>query len=55
MLQSHKYAEKIKRDQQDGVDLGVTATPTFFVGDHQLRGVPSYDDLRSEVEAALPD
>lgn len=31
-VQSGKYAEKVKRDLQDGQEAGVSGTPTFFVG-----------------------
>ena len=44
--------ERIRLDQQDGRELGVQGTPTFFVDGAQVV-VRSPDDLRNAIEAAL--
>ncbi|ANS79361.1 Periplasmic thiol:disulfide interchange protein DsbA [Serinicoccus hydrothermalis] len=47
-------AERIARDYQDGIDLGVQGTPTFFL-DGQLLQPQSEADFRDAIEAAIAD
>ncbi|MCL5784910.1 MAG: DsbA family protein [Patescibacteria group bacterium] len=51
--ESNKYADKIKKDQQDGLTLGVDATPTFFINDEKMSGVPTYTDFTAKIDAQL--
>lgn len=51
-MDSSEYAEKVKRDQADGVALGVRGTPTFFVNGEWVQQ-PSYDVLKAAVDQAL--
>ena len=46
-----EYRQKIDRDRQDGISLGVTGTPTFFV-DGTWIPRPSPTALRAAIEAA---
>lgn len=44
--------ELIRRDKADGIELGVSATPTFFLDGEQLRPT-SFEDLTDQIDAAL--
>ena len=41
-LDSGEMAERIRRDRDDGLELGVKGTPTFFVGQRPVTGQISY-------------
>ena len=47
-------AARIKKDQDDGIALGVQGTPTFFVDGERLEP-RTYDDLTNALDAALND
>ena len=44
--------EKVRRDQQDGLALGVAGTPTFFLNGEKVQ-VASFDELVQRIEDAL--
>lgn len=44
--------ERVERDRQDGLDLGVQGTPTFFLNGKQLNP-SSVEDFRAQIDAAL--
>lgn len=50
-LDSHQFLPRIQNDLRDGNQLGVNATPTFFVNGEKLVGSP--DDLTKLVNAKL--
>ncbi len=52
-LDTDKYSQKVSNDRADGQDLGVNSTPTFFLNEEKLVGVPNYNDLKSKVEAQI--
>ncbi len=41
-LQTRKYAQQIAQDYQDGINLGVTGTPTFFINGRPIVGAQPY-------------
>lgn len=45
----------VKRDYEEGLGLGITATPTIFIGDDRYTGAPTFDDLFERVETALAE
>ncbi len=51
-MKNPKFLEKIKRDEQEGLSLGVRGTPTFFVNG-RLLGRLGYEALRDAVQAEL--
>jgi protein-disulfide isomerase len=51
-LASGKFAEKVRRDFQDGVRIGIQATPTVFVNGRRV-SENTYESLKSAIEAAL--
>ncbi|MGV9770392.1 DsbA family protein [Streptosporangium sp. NPDC003464] len=46
-------AQRVKKDQDDGLALGVQGTPTIFFNGARLTEAPSYDNLKAKIEAAL--
>lgn len=51
-LDNPDYREKVDRDRADGIALGVTGTPTFFVNG-QWVSQPSYNALKAAIDQAL--
>jgi protein-disulfide isomerase len=52
-LASKAYAGVIQKDATDGNDLGVNATPTFYInGSKPTTSIASYADLKAAVDAA---
>jgi protein-disulfide isomerase len=45
-------AEKVRRDKADGVDAGVTGTPTFFLDGEKVQ-VATFEELIAKIDAAL--
>ncbi len=52
-LDSDKYNDKIERDYNDGIDLGVSSTPTFFFNGEKQVGVQDYNKLKKQIDDAL--
>lgn len=52
-LASGQMAPRVKRDIADGKALGVTGTPTFFVGHQEIYGPPNYAQLSAMLDAQL--
>ena len=44
--------ERVRRDREDGLALGVQGTPTFFLNSEKLQP-ESYADLKSRLDAAV--
>ena len=51
-LDSGKFAEMVQRDIEEGMKLGINATPTVFINGRRV-SAKSYDELRANVEAAF--
>lgn len=52
-LDEKKYADKIKKDSDDGYAAGVNSTPTFFInGVKQSGGLP-YNEFKAKIEGLL--
>lgn len=54
MLDSGQFADKVQRDYQDGVLLGVGGTPTFFING-RVTNERSYEGLKAAIEKALAE
>ena len=54
MLDSGQFADKVQRDYQEGVQLGVGGTPTFFVNG-RITSERSYEGLKAVIEKALAE
>ncbi|HEX4945512.1 MAG TPA: thioredoxin domain-containing protein [Blastocatellia bacterium] len=53
-LEAGTFADQVRRDYQDGLQLGVSGTPTLFVNG-RLVAEPSYAALKAAIEAALKE
>ena len=52
-LKEGRYREEVAKDLQDGLKLGVTSTPTFFVNGRPLVGARPFSDFQALVEKVL--
>jgi protein-disulfide isomerase len=52
-LDSGKYQAAVQSDIEDGVRLGITGTPTFFVNGRVIVGAVPLENLKKIVEAEL--
>ncbi|MEN9582466.1 MAG: hypothetical protein RL641_420 [Candidatus Parcubacteria bacterium] len=53
-VKSSTFSDVIRADRKDGDDVGVNATPTFYVNGLEFgNGVPAYDDLKAKIESLL--
>lgn len=49
VLAERPYKEQVDRDWQESRLRGITAVPTFVMGQHRLVGAQSYQDLAAMV------
>ena len=52
-LDSGEEAARVKKDQDEGMRLGLSGTPSFFVNGHFFSGAMDYTSLRQMVEQQL--
>lgn len=52
-LAGEAMADRVRRDIQDGLALGVRATPTFFIGQQKVEGVMTTEQFSRLVAAQL--
>lgn len=52
-LQEEVYAAAVDRDLQEGLSLGVSGTPAFFVGGRFISGAQPYEVFQQAIESAL--
>jgi protein-disulfide isomerase len=52
-LDSRAEAAAVEKDRKEGVRLGITGTPSFFINGHYLSGALDYAALRQIVEQQL--
>ncbi|RZS36386.1 DSBA-like thioredoxin domain-containing protein [Herbihabitans rhizosphaerae] len=52
-LDDQATAARVLKDQNDGIELGVQGTPTFFVNGAKFSGQPSYKALKNAVAEEL--
>jgi protein-disulfide isomerase len=52
-LQEHRYREEVLKDVRDGLKLGVTSTPTFFINGHPLVGARPLADFQAVIDTLL--
>jgi protein-disulfide isomerase len=51
-VQSGKVRDRVWRDLQDGLTVGVDATPSIFVNGKRVRGL-TYEAIKAAIENAL--
>lgn len=52
-VKDKKYDKNIQSDMDDGTQLGISSTPTFFINDKVYPGVLKYDEFKSNIEGEL--
>lgn len=52
-VSSKKFEDRINQDKNDGNNLGINATPTFFINGKQLAQPPTYDNLKTAIDQEL--
>ncbi|HTU15235.1 MAG TPA: DsbA family protein [Solirubrobacterales bacterium] len=50
-----KTAERVAKDQKDGIGLGVQGTPTIFLNEEELPSMPPYELLKERIDALLAE
>jgi len=52
-LDNHKYSQKVSQDHTDGLQEGVSYTPTLFINGKMYTGINSYAGIKEAIDAAL--
>jgi len=52
-LDSGKYKWEVKQDFNDGLNLGISGTPTFFINNIKVVGAQSFDAFKQIIEQEL--
>lgn len=52
-VDSHKYAAAVEQDIKEGNEVGVSATPTFFVNGRLLSGAQPFDVFKRVIDEEL--
>lgn len=50
---SRKYDREIDKDQEDGIDVGVSGTPAYFINGKFLSGAQPFESFREIIEEEL--
>jgi protein-disulfide isomerase len=53
-LDSHKWADKVDKDLNDGKSAGVQGTPSFFINGVFINGAQPFDQFKKTIDAELP-
>jgi len=54
-LEDEHLLNRVRKDFENGVNTGVSETPTLFINGIRFEGLPSFDDLREEIDQILRD
>jgi protein-disulfide isomerase len=54
-LDSRQYLSEVQNDLQDGLQLGITGTPTFFINGAKVAGVIPYETFKLIIEKLKQD
>jgi protein-disulfide isomerase len=54
-LEDEQLLQKVRNDYNHGVNDGVSSTPTLFVNGIRFEGLPSFEELREEIDQMLQD
>jgi len=52
-LDSERYAERVRQVKQEGIQRGVTSTPSFFINGKLLKGAQPFSAFQAQILAAL--
>lgn len=54
-LKGDKFTEIINKDKSDGIDVEVSATPTFFLNGEKIVGGLSFAEFKRKIDAKLAE
>ena len=54
-LMSNKKLKIVNEDAALGSSMGVPGTPTFYVGNKQIVGIPKFSELKEIIDAQLKE
>ena len=54
-LDSHKWADKVDKDLNDGKAAGVQGTPAFFVNGVFINGAQPFDNFKKTIDQELAE
>ena len=52
-INSKTVKEKVEKDYQDSISLGLNSTPTFFLNGEKLQNPANYDEFKTLIQAAI--
>ena len=52
-FQSRRFQEVVQRSINEGTQLGITGTPSFFINGRYLEGAPTYESLKRLIDEEL--
>ncbi len=52
-LDSGRYAERVRQVKQEGIQRGVTSTPSFFINGKLVKGAQPFASFQAQILAAL--
>jgi predicted DsbA family dithiol-disulfide isomerase len=52
-LQKHSYREQHQQALRQAAQLGISAVPSFVIGNKLVRGLPRQEDLARLIEAEM--
>jgi protein-disulfide isomerase len=52
-LDSGKYADQVQKDQQEGIALGITGTPSFIINGKLVTGALPFSEFQKVIDAEL--
>lgn len=52
-ITSDQYLDEVRQDFEDGRDLGINGTPTFFIGTYRLVGAQPLEAFQQVIDAKL--
>lgn len=52
-LDSHKFAEQVKKEMAEGNNVGIKGTPTFVINGKKFVGAQPFESFKKEIDEAL--
>lgn len=54
-VNNNELKERINRDKNSGITLGVQGTPTFFINGERIPNPKGYEDFKSIIDGLMPE
>lgn len=52
-LNSDKFAQEVKEDEQEAISVGITGTPGIYVNDTLIKGAVPYENFKQVIDSIL--